>query len=55
MTDAEHLAIMCQIRASALRMAAENAGSAQERADFQEMAEQWLRKAGEAVRALPAQ
>ena len=50
MTDTEHLAIMCQIRASALRMAAEMAGSAEERADFQRMAEQWVRKADEVGR-----
>jgi hypothetical protein len=49
MTDAEHLAIMCQIRASALRMAAEQAGSPQERADFQEMAEHWIRKAEDVI------
>ena len=55
MTDAEHLAIMCQIRASALRMAAEAAGSLEERADFQEMAEHWLRKAVDMARTLPAQ
>jgi len=50
MTDAEHLAIMCQIRASALRMAAQVAGSAEERADFQQMAEHWIRKAEDAAR-----
>ena len=55
MTDAEHLALMCQIRASALRMAADTAGSAEERADFQEMAEHWLRKAHDVARTLPAQ
>jgi hypothetical protein len=49
MTDAEHLAIMCQIRASALRMAAQHAGSAQERAEFQQMAEHWIRKAEDAA------
>jgi hypothetical protein len=55
MTQAEHLALMCQIRASALRMAAQNAGSAEERADFQRMAEHWTRKADEVGRSLPAQ
>lgn len=50
MTDAEHLALMCQVRASALRMAAQQAGSAQERAEFQEMAEHWIRKAEDAAR-----
>ena len=55
MTDTEHLAVMCQIRASALRMAAENAGSAQERADFQQMAEHWIRKADDVVRSDAAQ
>jgi hypothetical protein len=49
MTQAEHLAIMCQIRASALRMAAQNAGSAEERAEFQAMAEHWIRKAQDAA------
>jgi hypothetical protein len=49
MTDAEHLAIMCQIRASVLRTAAEQAGTPQERADFQEMAEHWIRKAEDVI------
>lgn len=55
MTDAEHLAIMCQLRASALRMAAETAGSADERADFQAMAAHWTRKADEAGQSAAAE
>jgi hypothetical protein len=45
MTNTEHLAIMCQIRASALRMAAESAGTTEERVEFQRMAEDWVRQA----------
>ncbi len=50
MSNTEHLAIMCQIRASALRMAAETAGSEEERAEFQRMAEQWVRQAEQIAR-----
>ncbi len=47
MKDAQHLAIMCQIRASALRMAADAAGTPEERVEFQRMAEHWVRQAEE--------
>jgi hypothetical protein len=50
MTNTEHLAIMCQIRASALRMAADAAGTPEERVEFQRMAEHWVRQAEELVR-----
>ena len=33
-----------------MRMAAQVAGSAEERADFQQMAEHWIRKAEDAAR-----
>lgn len=55
MTYAEHLAMMCQIRASALRMAAESAGTPEERVEFQQMAEQWVRQAEAVLRNLPAE
>ena len=38
-----------------MRMAAQVAGSAEERADFQAMAEHWIRKADEAGRGTAAE
>lgn len=55
MNNTEHLAIMCQIRASALRMAAQAAGTDEERVEFQRMAEQWTRQAEQIVRKTPAE
>lgn len=52
--NTEHLAIMCQIRASALRVAAQSAGTPEERVEFQLMAEQWVRQAEEIARNAPA-
>lgn len=45
---------MCQIRASALRVAAQSAGTPEERVEFQLMAEQWVRQAEEIARNAPA-
>jgi hypothetical protein len=50
MTEEEHLAIMCRIRASALRMAAEDASTPEERTAFQLMAEHWTVQAEEMLR-----
>src|SRR3954471_3675930 len=55
MTETEHLALMCRIRASALGMAAEDASTTEERTAFRQMAEHWIMQAEEMLReAAPA-
>ncbi len=54
MSDWADLAILCRVRASVFRLRAEAAETAEERADYQRIAEQWNRKADDVAREAPA-
>jgi hypothetical protein len=55
MSDWADLAMLCRVRASAFRLRAEAADTADERAACQRLAEEWNRKAETVARVAPAQ